>query len=319
MNRNSVYYLILLGAFALAGEKILSLGRQNTDLQSQNQDLQGQIANLKSQILKEHMKDQTEIFAAQTAVEELQNAVKSQKDTVASAEQRLNSEKNGGGGKQLPNLRNKVEQQKQVIADLEARVREMHSQADGLRNQDKYYQQQAGVIQKQTDDQLKQQIAEQEQTLKEMQQQAQADRQNAVVNPDYAQKYQEMRANIEVQKNTIQQLKDQRSASSAQWGYQKSTSHSQNEQDVGSLRSNEHDLLEQLKRERATLATLNQDIQSGVQTQKSQTLLVQNAQTNYDNQKARLQDLESQLAQAQEHLAQLVPVGATASPTPGQE
>lgn len=307
MSKNFVA-LLLAGSLAVAGGKLFSLNQKYSDLQSQNQDLQGQVSNLKAQLLKEHMKAETEYLAAQTAVEQLQGQIQTQKEQVASAEQRLQSERNGGvGGKQLPGLRDKLTQEKQVIADLENRLHDVRLQQDGLRNQDKYYLQQAGTTQKQADDQLKQQIAQQQQTLKEMVEQLKAYKQSSVVNPDYAQKYSELRAQIDVQKNTIQQLQDQRSNTNAQWGYQKSTSHSQNQQDLGSLKSSEQNLQSQLARERATLSTMNQDISSGVQSQKSQESLIQTAQADFTTQKAKLQDLQAQLQQAEQHLSEVTP------------
>ena len=307
MSKNFVA-LLLAGSLAVAGGKLFSLNQKYSDLQSQNQDLEGQLANLKSQLLKEHMKEETEYLAAQSAVEQLQGQIKTQKDQVASAEQRLQSERNGGvGGKQLPGLRDKLTQEKQLIADLEQRLHDVRVQQDGLRNQDKYYLQQAGTTQKQADDQLKSQIAQQQQTLKEMYEQLKVYKQNSVVNPDYAQKYSELRAQIDIQKNTIQQLQDQRNTTSAQWGYQKSTSHSQNQQDLGTLKGSEQSLQSQLARERATLQTMNQDVSSGVQSQKSQEALIQTAQADLNSQKSKLQDLEAQLQQAQQHLSEVAP------------
>jgi len=307
MSKNFVA-LLLAGSLAVAGGKLFSLNQKYADLQSQNQDLQGQVSNLKAQILKEHMKEETEYLAAQTAVEQLQGQIKTQKEQVTAAEQRLQSERNGGvGGKQLPGLRDKLSQEKQLIADLESRLHDVRVQQDGLRNQDKFYLQQAGMTQKQADDQLKSQISQQQQTLKEMYNQLKAYKQNSVVNPDYAEKYSELRAQIDVQKNTIQQLQDQRNTTNAQWGYQKSTSHSQNQQDLGTLKSSESNLQAQLLRERAALQTMNQDMSSGVQSQKSEEALIQTAQADFTTQKAKLQDLEAQLQQAEQHLAEVSP------------
>jgi chromosome segregation ATPase len=317
---NKFLIFILLAGGAATAYRLNVLGRQNADLTSQNQDLQGQLANLKAQLLREHMKDQTEFFAAQTAVEVLQDKVKTQKEQLATAEQRLRSQRNGGGGgKQLPALRDKIAEEKQVIADLEQRLHDLHSQQDSLRNQDKYYQQQAGLTQKQADDQLKSQIAQQEETLREMVEQAKTYRESSVVNPDYRQKYSEIRAQIDVQKAAIQQLKDQRTAVNAQWGYQKATSHTQNQQDLGSLGSSEQDLRTQLAREKAALQTMNQDMNSGVQSEKSLQVVIQNAQADFDAQKAKLADLQNQLQQAQAHLAQVTPTAAPPQPNTAEQ
>jgi DNA repair exonuclease SbcCD ATPase subunit len=246
-------------------------------------------------------------MSQQTLLSQLEEKIKAQKDVVQSAEDRVHREQNAGtAGAQIPNLRDKLNSEKQVIADLEARLKDVHDRQNALRSQDRAFQQQAGLTEKLTDDQLKVQIAEQEQVLHQMTEQMKQLRKYNPYDPMGRQtEIPELQAKIDVQKSTIQQLKDQRTQSTLQWGYQKAQTRGQNQQDLTDLKASDDQLTAQLAREKAAYQAMDKDIQNGVQTQKSQAALIQSAQADLQNQKAKLADLQSQYDAEQNRLKDL--------------
>jgi predicted nucleic acid-binding Zn-ribbon protein len=301
--------IMVLLAIAL-GASLLKVRELNHDydlLSQTDQDTQARMQILESQLLKEHMKEQTALMSQQTALDQIQDKIKLQKDIVQAAEERVHREQNAGtAGTQVPALRDKLTTEKQVIDDLEVRLKDVQSRQGVLKNQDHYYQEQAGLTQKVTDDQLKAQIAEQEQILKTMNDQMKQIRKYNPYDPlGQNANAQELQAKIDVQKSTVQQLKDQRTQSTLQWGYQKAQTRGQTAQDVSDLKNTENQLQAQLSSEKAAYQSMDKDIQSGVQSRKSQTALIQSAQTDLQNQKAKLADLQSQLDAEQNRLKDL--------------
>jgi DNA repair exonuclease SbcCD ATPase subunit len=291
-----------LGASLL---KVKDLSHQLEEMSSQKQDLQARFDNLQSQLLKEHMKEETDKLSQETVVENLQAKVKAQQEIVSVAEGRLRVEHNTTStNRAVPALRDKLIQEKQVIAELEQHLKEVKDRENQLQTQDRFYQQQAGLTQKQSDEQLKAQIAEQEAVLKQMNDELK----HYKVNPwdshteDHAA---QLKANIDVQKSTVQQLKDARSSTGAQWGYSKAATHSQSQQQLSELKTSEAQIQSQIQREKGASQSLDRDIQSGVQSQKSQDALIQSAEADLRDQKAKLADLQAQLKEAQNRLAAL--------------
>jgi DNA repair exonuclease SbcCD ATPase subunit len=295
---------IALGASLL---KVRELSHDYDQAQQQNQDTQARIQILEAQLLKEHNKEQTALMSQQSLLEQLQQKIKDQKDVVQAAEDRLRQLQSvGSAGSQVPSIRDKMKTERAVIDDLEAKLKETRDHESGLKNQDHLYQQQAGITEKAGDEQLRAQINEQEQVLKQMNEDMKKLRRYNPYDPMGRNiEVPELQAKIDVQKTTIQQLKDQLSQNTVQWSYQKAQTRSQNQQDLSDLKTTEDQLSAQLTREKAAYDSMQKDVQNGVQSQKSQQTLIQSAQTDLQNQKTKLNDLQSQLEAEQNRLKDL--------------
>jgi len=300
--RSPVFSLLLVVALAAGGFRIYQLSRQLSDVTSQNQDLEARYENLQNELLRAHVETQTAQMGQRSTVEALQSRIAAQRELLGNAEQRLRKVHNDGEvGKHLGGLREKLHEEGQLIADLNQQLKDIRDRRAQLLNQDKYYEQQAGVNQRQNDQDLGTQLAQQQQILQQLTNQLK----HYKVNPwdsDSSDEFNALQAKVAAQKSSVQQLKEQRAASGTQWNLQRAQIHSQSQQSLGDLKISEEQLQAQLQREKAAQASLQRDIQSGVQTQSSRSALLESAQSDYESQKAKLQDLQNQLQAAQQQL-----------------
>jgi chromosome segregation ATPase len=287
--------LILIGGLAVSVQKLTELSRQNQELTSTNQKQSDEIKNLKDGLSKAHQQEQTEYLAQQTTVEGLKSKLKQEQEALVLAEDRLRIDRNGGaGGREIPALQDKLNEQKSMVQELENSLKAVQSQQKQLDQQGHLTLQQYGQNQKQTDADAKAEINAQQSTLKAMQDQAKDLNRNR---NDYNTSIQlkDLQGKISQQKLYVEQLKTQRAQASQEYDSAKIGTSVQTQQQKQDLKRSEQDFQARLSAEKATLSKMQKDVQGGMASKKSLQDELRSAEADYNAKKAAVAETQTQL------------------------
>ena len=101
---------------------------------------------------------------------------------------------------------------------------------------------------------------------------------------DAQQKVKDLDYQISQQKNLIQQLKDQRDANTQQYSSAKNQNHFINETQKQEFKRSEQEIQSQLNNEKANLAKMQKDVQTGVAGKKAREDEIRSAEADYRTQ-----------------------------------
>jgi chromosome segregation ATPase len=293
--------LLCLGGLAVAVEKTIDLSHQNQDLTREVQKDEDQIKQLKLDLLQAHKMEQTEYLSERTTVENLKDKLKQQQDAVALADDRLRKDRNeGAGGREVPALQDRLQQQRSVIDDLQNSLKGVQEKQRQLDEQDRANRSAYNQNGNASDAELKAQIQTLDANLKAMIDQANQLKKQR----DYSsqQQLQTLNTQIAQQKDQIQQAKAQRTETQQEYVAAKTGSHSDLQAQKQQLKSSQQDLQNQLGTEKASLARMQKDVQSGQASKKSREDEIKSAEADLNEKKSAMQETLNSLQQEEQKL-----------------
>ena len=240
-----------------------------------------------------------QLNAQRSLIIQLGKDLKAEKDNLEIAAQRLQIAKNLGVGGVVPSsLVESIRNQKERVSDLQRQLNDFKSDSSQVDAQTQSSIEQDRLSQQQEVASMDSQIESTNQNLNALTVQLNTLRKSVLNFNDQVQ-IQQLQNQIKEQQIISKQLKQQKQFLIQQWNSKVGGEKAQSNALKNNSRKSEFELKQELETEKATLRDLERDFIDAKQSQSGQVKGIEQLETNYQDEKAKVQSLSDRLREAE--------------------
>ena len=263
------------------------------------------IAHLENEVNQEHAKLGMKKEELVQAIEDLKVKIQLEKNTLPAIEEALNRAKNRGtDSDSLTQVSREINQENQNLKDMDVAIQTIQKQRSSRKSDHGVANEQQKVWKQQQDALMAAKISDQQFELKTNELTLQTLRQQHY-NPNAHAQALALGAQIQDQKHSLQVMQEQKRQFDLTWSSGKAFTEEQNKAYQTSLTQSEQELKARKEQSKKIIAELDRTLSDLQRVKDSQRSEIERLTTQLKDEKKKIQDLESQLQEAEDSLKAL--------------